>query len=107
MPGTFDARSGYYEAQWGHLLDSQPCYVICVAGATSLSQTIVVGGGSGEPQPNTNAAYGFFGAVADHALEAQRHMHLYGTTERQLGTLAVNQRAFANKRPEAQMHGRQ
>ncbi|HOX57617.1 MAG TPA: glycosyl hydrolase [Candidatus Paceibacterota bacterium] len=30
MPGTYDAN-GYYEAQWGYLLDSQPCYVICVA----------------------------------------------------------------------------
>jgi hypothetical protein len=30
MPGTYDAK-GYYEAQWGYLLDSQPCYVICVA----------------------------------------------------------------------------
>lgn len=30
MPGTYDAQ-GYYEAQWGYLLDSQPCYVICVA----------------------------------------------------------------------------
>jgi len=81
-------------------------YVICVAGATTLSQTILPGVRAGEPPPDTNAAYGFFGAVADHALEAQRHMHLYGTTGRQLGTLAVNQRAFANKRPEAQMHGR-
>jgi len=24
-------RTGYYEAQWGYLLDSQPCYAICVA----------------------------------------------------------------------------
>jgi hypothetical protein len=30
MPGTYDAE-GYYEAQWGYLLDSQPCYVMCVA----------------------------------------------------------------------------
>ncbi len=30
MPGTYDAH-GFYEAQWGYLLDSQPCYVICVA----------------------------------------------------------------------------
>jgi hypothetical protein len=30
MPGTYDAN-GYYEAQWGYLLDSQPCYVMCVA----------------------------------------------------------------------------
>ena len=30
MPGTYDAR-GFYEAQWGYLLDSQPDYVINVA----------------------------------------------------------------------------
>ena len=30
MPGSYDAL-GYYEAQWGYLLDSQPAYVICVA----------------------------------------------------------------------------
>ena len=30
MPGTYDTN-GYYEAQWGYLLDSQPCYVMCVA----------------------------------------------------------------------------
>jgi hypothetical protein len=30
MPGTYDAL-GYYEAQWGYLLDSQPDYVINVA----------------------------------------------------------------------------
>jgi acetyl-CoA acetyltransferase len=81
-------------------------YVICVCGATSLSQSMTPGVRSGEPSPDTNMAYGFFGAVADHALEAQRHMHLYGTTERHLGVLAVTQRAHANKRPEAQMHGR-
>ena len=31
QPGTFDAASGYYEAQWGLLMDSQPSYVINVA----------------------------------------------------------------------------
>jgi hypothetical protein len=30
MPGTYDSK-GYYEAQWGYLLDSQPCFVMCVA----------------------------------------------------------------------------
>lgn len=30
MPGTFDSR-GYYEAQWGILMDSQTCFPICVA----------------------------------------------------------------------------
>ena len=30
MPGTFDT-SGFYEAQWGYLMDSQPAFAICVA----------------------------------------------------------------------------
>lgn len=30
MEGTFDPATGYYEAQWGYMLDSQPSYVICV-----------------------------------------------------------------------------
>ena len=30
MPATYDSK-GYYEAQWGYLLDSQPCFVMCVA----------------------------------------------------------------------------
>jgi len=30
MPGTYDPL-GFYEAQWGYMLDSQPDYVICVA----------------------------------------------------------------------------
>jgi hypothetical protein len=31
MPGTFDPLTGFYECQWGYLMDSQPNYVICVA----------------------------------------------------------------------------
>ncbi len=37
MPGTFDPSTGYYEAQWGYMLDSQPSYVICVAEQFDLS----------------------------------------------------------------------
>jgi hypothetical protein len=36
MPGTYD-RLGFYEAQWGYLLDSQPDYVINVAEQFDLS----------------------------------------------------------------------
>jgi hypothetical protein len=31
MPGTYDLVWGFYEAQWGYLLDSQPDYVINVS----------------------------------------------------------------------------
>ncbi len=36
MPGTYDA-SGFYEAQWGYLTDSQPDYVINVAEQFNLT----------------------------------------------------------------------
>ena len=40
------------------------------------------------------------------ALVARRHMHEYGTTQAQLGHLAVTTRAFANANPRAQMRER-
>lgn len=36
MPGTYDA-TGFYEAQWGYLMDSQPDYVMNVAELYSLT----------------------------------------------------------------------
>ena len=51
-------------------------------------------------------AYGFFGVNAMYALVASRHMHVYGTTEDHLGQIAVAQRAWAERNPAAQMHGR-
>ena len=52
------------------------------------------------------AAYGYFGVNAMYALVARRHMHLYGTTQDQLGAVAVAQRRWANLNPDAQMHDR-
>ena len=54
-----------------------------------------VGGHSyGYPQ-----LFGMFGPAASHALHATRHMALYGTTSEQLGSVAVQQRAYASVRP--------
>jgi acetyl-CoA acetyltransferase len=47
--------------------------------------------------------YGFFGAVASHALGATRHMHLYGTMRDQFGDIAVAFREHALRNPDAQM----
>jgi acetyl-CoA acetyltransferase len=47
--------------------------------------------------------YGYFGAVAAHALGATRHMHLYGTTRDQFGAIAVAFREHALRNPDAQM----
>ena len=51
-------------------------------------------------------AYGFFGVNAMYALVARRHMHRYGTTQDQLGSVAVAQRRWAATNPAAQMHDR-
>jgi acetyl-CoA acetyltransferase len=49
------------------------------------------------------AAYGYFGVNAMYALVARRHMVTYGTTQEQLGAVAVAQRRWANLNPQAQM----
>jgi acetyl-CoA acetyltransferase len=49
------------------------------------------------------AAYGNFGANPEYAMAAQRHMHLYGTTSEQFGTIAVGQRRWAQLSPWSQM----
>jgi len=47
--------------------------------------------------------FGLFGAAAMHAFGCRRHMHLYGTTKDQLGTIAVTFRKHASRNPLAQM----
>ena len=47
--------------------------------------------------------YGYFGAVAMHALGATRHMHLYGTTRDHFGAVACAFREHALRNPHAQM----
>ncbi|MCC7366189.1 MAG: thiolase family protein [Dehalococcoidia bacterium] len=49
------------------------------------------------------AASGYFGANTGYALAARRHMDTYGTTQDQLGIIAVGQRAWATRSPLAQM----
>ncbi len=50
--------------------------------------------------------YGLLMAAAAYALPTRRHMHLYGTTEEQLGTLAVTFREHASRNPRAVMGGK-
>ncbi len=52
------------------------------------------------------SAYGYFGVNAMYALVARRHMELYGTTQDQLGSVAVAQRRWAGSNPAAQMRDR-
>jgi acetyl-CoA acetyltransferase len=47
--------------------------------------------------------YGYFGAIPFYAMSARRHMDLYGTTQDQLGAVAVQTRAWATRNPQAAM----
>ncbi len=59
------------------------------------------------PRPGTwGKPMGEHGAVLIHSYFAGRHMHEYGTTSRQLGTIAVAERAWACMNPAAFMYGR-
>ena len=46
--------------------------------------------------------YGLTWGMGPHALAAQRHMHEFGTTTRQLGMIAVAQRQWAMRNPDAE-----
>ena len=51
--------------------------------------------------------YGYMGSpVQMYALPARRHMHEFGTTQEQLGAIAVTQRRHANLNPRAILHGK-
>jgi acetyl-CoA acetyltransferase len=50
--------------------------------------------------------FGDLSAVSHHSWLAARHMHEYGTTSRQLGMIAVQERQWACMNPRAKMYGR-
>ncbi len=52
-----------------------------------------------------NGYYGHFGANTGYALAARRHMALYGTTQDQLGAVAVSTRKWAQLNPIAMQRG--
>lgn len=87
-------------------------HVVCVFADNPLkdgSRTGAAYGGANRlpPRPKGMAgltpAAGFFGPNTSYALAARRHMALYGTTQDQLGAIAVAQRAWATMSPLAQM----
>ena len=53
-----------------------------------------------------NELLGFTSAASFHVLFATRHMHEYGTTSDQFGSIAVQQRQWACLNPDAQMYGK-
>ena len=50
--------------------------------------------------------FGLSNATIGMAILVRRHMHLYGTTEAQLGSVAVTFRRHANRNPRAVMYGK-
>ena len=83
--------------------------VFGVAWATQRSEMV---GGPGQMHAddlvkrNLELPFGWFPQPAYFATIARRHMHEHGTTEEDLGAVAVAARANANRTPGAVMHGR-
>jgi len=77
--------------------------VLCVFSDNSFSHTR---GAYYQRPRGLAAAYGMFGAAPGYAMRAARHMALYGTTNDQLGEIAVSTRAYAARNPEAYYAGR-
>jgi len=46
--------------------------------------------------------FGYFGEMASYAFGATRHMHLFGTTREDFANVAVTQRDYASRNPNAQ-----
>jgi len=86
-------------------------HVVCVFADAPLQQ----GGSSAAAYGNAgrragptgilglSAGAGHFGANTSYALAARRHMSLYGTTQDQLGAIAVAERSWATMNPHAKM----
>jgi acetyl-CoA acetyltransferase len=98
--------------QAAEAIDAGLCHTVaCVFSDAPLKppqpKTEGKGGGGGSAGAygfarGLDAAYGQFGVNAMYAMVAQRHMHLYGTTNDHLGAIAVAERQWANKNPAAQ-----
>lgn len=81
-------------------------YVVCYRALNARSEFRM--GGTGRPlvdavETQYQAPYGYFVPPQQFAMAARAHMIAYGTTEAQLGHVAVNQRANAAKNERAMM----
>jgi acetyl-CoA acetyltransferase len=76
-------------------------YVACVFGDAAKTGNYRFSKASGGS--DSWGIWGMFAAAANSALAASRHMHLYGTTSRQLGEVAVACRKHASMNPNAVM----
>jgi len=88
------------------LVDSGTCrHVLCVTGdtrATGMTRDIAVAALAGFGHPQFEQPYGI-SVPAGYGLVAQRYMHEYGATLRQLAAIAVEHRRHAALHPDAHM----
>lgn len=125
-PPFSNDRSGVDE-DIGHLLGINPNYsttllygacgfslhLAAMAITSGLASTVLLTFGANPRSTRTTASVpigggadwaslaGFVHVAGPAAMAARRHMHLYGTTETQLGWVAVAQREWAMKNPAA------
>ncbi len=98
----YDAAHALREGKARHILNT-----FGVAWATQRSQMV---GGPGEShaqerfKQNLEVPFGWFPQPVYFATVARRHMHEFGTTQEQLGAVAVACRRHANLTPGAVMH---
>ncbi len=82
-------------------------YIAIGYGTDAWTRTHTARAHVGDERPGLwGPQFGASRAVHDHSLFFTRHMHEYGTTSRQLGAIAVAQRAWACLNPAAQMYGK-
>ncbi len=77
--------------------------VACIYGNDGRSAGATHGGESGWLIDSYNTPFGMSSRGASVALMWQRHMYEYGTTQEDLGVLAIAQRKFASMNPNAVM----
>jgi acetyl-CoA acetyltransferase len=101
---AYEAAAAIREGRARHVLNT-----FAVAWATRRSEMV---GGPGEShaqelfKQSLEVPFGWFPQPVYFATIAQRHMHEFGTTQEQLGAVAVACRRHANLTPAAVMHRR-
>ena len=105
---TGAATAPYFAAE--ALREGKATHILNTFGVAWATQRGEMTGGPGEShaqdlfKQNLEIPLGWFPQPVYFATIARRHMHDYGTTEEQLGAIAVACRRHANLNPEAVMH---
>jgi acetyl-CoA acetyltransferase len=104
------ATAPYYAAQ--AIAQGKARHILNTFGVAWATERASMTGGPGEVhanelfKQNLEVPFGWFPQPVYFATIARRHMHDYGTTEEQLGAIAVACRRHANLTPGAVMHDR-